>query len=193
MWDLLNKSPTFELQLENILISQLPAYSTAYIVTERRKHAFVHQSDQSIVQTGALKSTDSQQQFLSLNAGGTATIWAVTRDQLNTTNDDLGLDFSSLVRLMKISSNVCSTISGFGCAPKVALCLDTSSNDFIVGMSQGGIVRVCRNRQSDQMLRRYNLIGYGQSSLSANSVCFCPHDSNYFAVSLECLLDLPFV
>jgi hypothetical protein len=74
--------------------------------------------------------------------------------------DDLGLDFMSLVRLMKISTNVCSTIVGFGSAAQVALCLDVSpskSAEFIIGMSNGAAVRVCRNRQSESQIRRYNL------------------------------------
>jgi hypothetical protein len=100
-----------------------------------------------------------QQQFLSLNAGGNATIWAVTRDQFMGGNtDDLGLDFMSMVRLMKISTSVCSAMVGFGSAAQVALCLDVSSSaGFIVGMSNGTAIRICRSRQNESGLRRYNL------------------------------------
>jgi hypothetical protein len=102
---------------------------------------------------------------LSLNSGAVVTIWAATRDQF-TTNDDLGLDFSSLVRLMKISSSVCATILGFGSGAQVALSLDSQhSNEFIVGMSQGGVIRVCRSRHEEKRLRRFNLTSGNLSSL----------------------------
>lgn len=98
---------------------------------------------------------------MSLHAGANATIWAVTRDQfIGGNTDDLGLDFMSLVRLMKISTNVCSTIVGFGSAAQVALSLDVSpsnSTEFIVGMSNGAVIRVCRSRQNEHQIRRYNL------------------------------------
>lgn len=69
---------------------------------------------------------------------------------------------------MKISSNVCATMAGFGCAGQVALSMDANSNDFIVGMSQEGVIRICRNRQSEQRLRRYNLTNGNVDFLKLN-------------------------
>lgn len=206
MWDQLNRNQGYESenipQINGKLVPQLPAYSTAYICVERRKRAFTYQPDQSIIQTKALKINDSrwdfseifsnifsfsgQQQFVSLDFGGSVTIWAAVRDQstVATNNDDLGLDFTSLVRLIRISSTICSA-TPFGAASQATTCLDIGdSEELIVGTTQGAVVRVCRSHQNEQRLRRYSL---GPSRLSANAVCYCPQDPRYFAVNLDTL------
>ncbi|KAI6216587.1 hypothetical protein M3Y99_01811500 [Aphelenchoides fujianensis] len=168
LWDLTESPAPFERSLSPAWL-QVPkhtpllhaAYSTAYSCVEKKGAGFKTNLDVQIVQVGALRTeaVGDQQQFASLSAGGTVTIWAVSRELHSTAtfDSDLGMRPNASVRLTKISVVLCSALSGFGTGAQTALNMHVNavdSRDLLVGMQQGGIIRIARGAEG---LRHYFL------------------------------------
>lgn len=95
---------------------------------------------------------------------------------------DFGLNPGSKTRLVKLATIVCAGIN------ERCTCADEMEDNFLIGLSNGNIVRVKRNAEEKnpqsnnvgETIRRYE----GISCEDVTSISFCPGNKNVFAVSL---------
>ncbi|KAI6235986.1 hypothetical protein M3Y95_00109600 [Aphelenchoides besseyi] len=192
LWDmsetLVFESPPKWTRLSDNLITIQPAYNTTYSYVEKKGAGMKTTLNVQIVQVGSVKtdSVGEQQQFVSLNAGGVVTIWAVGREThaISHLDSDLGLRPNSTVRLIKISVILCSSLAGFGTGSQIALNMHVSvfnSKDVFVGMQQGGLVRIARGIEGP----RHYFLNEGRHEwnrhLAITAVHSSPFEADFFA------------